>query len=99
MAASIGLAQDGPYKVQKTAKVGGAGSNLVVMFDRETLAVIKTIEVQGNPDGYLYDPFNDRIYVLSHSKPHATRINAADGAIVGTIDDLGGAPEQAASDG
>ena len=159
MVASIGLAQDGPYKVQKTAKVGGDGgfdyvtadaagrrlyvgrsanpgrvtvfnldtlekvgevpntlrvhgataspkshhgfasSNPVVMFDTKTLATIKTIEVKGNPDGYLYDTFNDRVYILSHSKPHATAINAADGTVVGTIDDLGGAPEQAATDG
>ena len=159
MVASIGLAQDGPYKIQKVAKVGGDGgfdyvtadaagrrlyvgrsanpgrvnvfnldtldavgtvadgnrvhgatvspksghgfssSNPVVMFDSKTLATIKTIEVKGNPDGYLYDAFNDRVYILSHSKPHATVINAADGAVLGTIDDLGGAPEQAATDG
>jgi len=36
--------------------------------------------------------------VLSHRAPNATVINASDGSIVGTID-LGGAPEQAASDG
>jgi len=159
MVASIGLAQDGPYKVQKVAKVGGDGgfdyvtadaagrqlyvarsgnpgrvmvynldtlaktgeipnamrthgatvspksghgfvsSNPVIMFDTKTLATIKTIEVKGNPDGYLYDSFNDRVYILSHQKPHATVIDAADGTVVGTIDDLGGAPEQAATDG
>jgi len=55
--------------------------------------------VKGSPDGYLYDAFNDHVYILSHQKPHATIINAADGAIVGTIEDLGGAPEQAATDG
>jgi hypothetical protein len=69
------------------------------MFDSKTLATIKTIDVKGNPDGYLYDPFNDRVYILSHSKPHATAINASDGSIAGTIDDLGGAPEEAATDG
>ena len=78
---------------------GFASGNPVVMFDTKTFATIKTIEVQGNPDGYLYDPYNDRVYILSHSKPNATVINAADGAVVGTIDDLGGAPEQAATDG
>ncbi len=78
---------------------GFASSNPVVMFDSKTLATIKTIEVKGNPDGYLYDAFNDRVYILSHAKPHATVINAADGTVVGTIDDLGGAPEQAATDG
>lgn len=78
---------------------GFASSNPVVMFDTKTFATIKTIEVKGNPDGYLYDSFNDRVYILSHSKPHATVIDAADGSVVGTIDDLGGAPEQAATDG
>ncbi len=153
----LASAQSGPYKVLKTAKVGGAGgfdyvyadaagrrlyvarsgptaritvfnldtlepageipgvsahgvvvsaksghgfasSKPVVMFDSKTLEVIKKIDVEGGPDGLLYDAFNDRVYVLSHRAPNATVINAADGAVVGTID-LGGAPEQAASDG
>lgn len=150
--------ENGPYKVLKTAKVGGAGgfdyvdndtagrrlyvarsgnpggritvfdldtlapvgeikdvsahgavvsvksghgftsSKPVVMFDSKTLAPIKTIEVAGNPDGMMYDAFNDRVWIFSHSLPHATAINAADGSIAGTLD-LGGMPEQAASDG
>ena len=165
LAAAIGItavaftafAQDGPYKVLKTVKVGGAGgfdyvyadeagrklyiarsgptpritvfnldtlepvgeipnasahgaavstksnhgfatSKPVVMWDAKTLATIKTIEVEGNPDGLLHDPFNDRVYIFSHRAPNATVINAADGAVLGTID-LGGAPEQAATDG
>jgi len=77
---------------------GFASSKPVVMFDSKTLAPIKSIDVDGNPDGLFYDSFNDRVYVLSHSAPNATVINAADGSIAGTID-LGGAPEQAASDG
>src|SRR6266436_178720 len=40
----------------------------------------------------------ERIYVFSHSQPNATVIEGKDGSIVGTID-LGGGPEQAASDG
>ena len=73
-------------------------SKPIVMFDSKTLAMIKTIDVQGNPDGILFDPFNERIYDLSHSAPNVTVINAKDGSIVGTID-LGGMPEQAVSDG
>jgi DNA-binding beta-propeller fold protein YncE len=76
---------------------GFASSNPVAMFDTKTLALIKTIPVQGNPDGILADPFNQRIYIWSHRAPNATVINAVDGSIVGTID-LGGAPEQAATD-
>jgi DNA-binding beta-propeller fold protein YncE len=155
--ASIGLAQQGPYKVLKTARVGGDGgfdyvyadadgrrlyiprtgnparvtvfnldtqesvgeiantnargaavdpksghgfasSKPVAMWDTKTLAPIKTIDVQGGPDGILFDPFNQRVWVFSHSAPNATVINAVDGSVVGTVD-LGGAPEQAVTDG
>jgi outer membrane protein assembly factor BamB len=155
--AGLAAAQDGPYKVLKTAKVGGAGgfdyvnadeagrklyvarsgtgaritvfdldtlapageipdvgahgavisaksghgfasSKPITMFDSKTLAVIKKIDVDGAPDGMMYDAFNDRVWVLSHRAPHVTLINASDGSIAGTID-LGGAPEQAVSDG
>jgi DNA-binding beta-propeller fold protein YncE len=77
---------------------GFCSSKPVVMWDTKTLATIKTIDVQGNPDGILFDPFNERVYVFSHSAPNATVINAKDGSVVGTID-LGGAPEQAVTDG
>jgi DNA-binding beta-propeller fold protein YncE len=77
---------------------GFATSKPVVMWDTRTLKVIKTIDVQGGPDGILFDPFNQRVYVFSHRGPNATVIDAKDGSIVGTID-LGGAPEQAVTDG
>jgi DNA-binding beta-propeller fold protein YncE len=157
-ATALSLFAQGPYKVLKTAKVGGAGgfdyvyadsagrrlyiprtgnpearitvfnldtlesvgeipetsargaavdpksnhgfvtSKPVVMFDSKTLAVIKKIDVEGGPDGILFDPFNERTYIWSHSAPNATVINSKDGSIAGTID-LGGAPEQAVTDG
>jgi DNA-binding beta-propeller fold protein YncE len=156
-AAAASLFAQGPYKVLKTVKVGGAGgfdyvyadssgrrlyiprtgqgaritvfnldtlepageigetsargaavdpksnhgfvtSKPVVMFDSKTLAVVKKIEVEGGPDGILFDPFNQRTYIWSHSAPNATVIDAKDGSVVGTID-LGGAPEQAVTDG
>lgn len=75
-----------------------SSSSPVVMWDTKTLATLKTIEVQGRPDGILFEPATERIYVFSHSQPNATVIDAKDGSVVGTID-LGGAPEQAASDG
>jgi DNA-binding beta-propeller fold protein YncE len=148
---------DGPYKVLKTAKVGGAGgfdyvfadsdgrrlyiartgsaprinvynldtlepvgeipttnshgavidpkshhgfasSKPVLMFDSVSLEHIKTIDVQGNPDGMLFDPTDQRVYVLSHAAPHVTAIDAKDGSVLGTVD-IGGMPEQAVSDG
>src|SRR4051812_21684969 len=77
---------------------GFSSSSPVVMWDTKTLETIKTIDVKGRPDGIVFEPATERIYVLSHSQPNATVINAKDGSVAGTID-LGGAPEQAASDG
>lgn len=77
---------------------GFASSKPVTMFDTKTLAVIKKIEVQGSPDGLLYDSFNDRVWILSHPSPNVTVLDAKDGSVIGTID-LGGAPEQGQSDG
>lgn len=77
---------------------GFGSSKPIAMWNSKTLAPIKTIDVEGNPDGLLYEPFKDQVWVLSHRAPNATVINAADGSIVKTID-LGGAPEQAVSDG
>lgn len=77
---------------------GFASSKPVAMWDTKTLKLIKKIDVQGNPDGILGDPFNQRIYVLSHAAPHVTVIDAKTGDVLGTLD-LGGAPEQAATDG
>ncbi|MEI9980995.1 MAG: hypothetical protein WDN23_18710 [Edaphobacter sp.] len=77
---------------------GFGSSKPVVMWDAKSLATIKTIDVQGGPDGIVGDAWNGRVYVFSHSAPNATVIDAKDGSIAGTID-LGGAPEQAVSDG
>jgi DNA-binding beta-propeller fold protein YncE len=77
---------------------GFASSKPMAMWDSNTLKVIKTIDVQGNPDGILFDAYKDRVYVLSHSAPNVTVVDGNDGSVVGTID-LGGAPEQGAGDG
>ena len=77
---------------------GFATSKPVTMFDSKTFAILKKIDVQGNPDGYLNDAYNHHFYVLSHSAPNITVLDDKDGSILGTID-IGGAPEQAATDG
>ena len=77
---------------------GFATSKPVTMFDAKTFAILKKIDVDGNPDGYLNDPYNHHFYILSHSAPNITVLDDKDGAILGTID-IGGAPEEAATDG
>ena len=77
---------------------GFATSKPATMFDSKTFAILKKIDVQGNPDGYLNDVYNHHFYILSHSAPNITVLDDKDGSILGTID-IGGAPEQAATDG
>jgi DNA-binding beta-propeller fold protein YncE len=77
---------------------GFSSSKPVLMWDAATLKPIKTIDIDGKPDGIFADSFNDRVYILSHVAPNVTVIDAKDGSVLGTFD-LGGAPEQAASDG
>ena len=77
---------------------GFATSNPVTMFDAKTFAVLKKVDVQGHPDGYLNDPYNHHFYILSHAEPNITVLDDTDGSILGTIN-IGGAPEQAATDG
>ena len=41
-----------------------ATSKPVTMFDSKTFAILKKIDVQGNPDGYLNDAYNHHFYIL-----------------------------------
>jgi hypothetical protein len=84
--------------VDTSTEHGFATSKPVTMFDSQTFAILKKIDVQGNPDGYLNDAYNHHFYVLSHSEPNITVLDDKDGSILGTIN-IGGAPEQAATDG
>jgi len=70
----------------------------LTMWDTTSLKVIKTFDIPGRPDGIMFDPYNERVWVLSHTPPDATVIDAKEGAVIGTVA-LGGGPEQAVSDG
>src|SRR6516164_1769312 len=63
---------------------GFCSSSPVVMWDTKTLATIKTIDVQGRPDGITFEPLTERIYVFSHSAPNVTVIDGQEGKVVGT---------------
>jgi hypothetical protein len=97
-AGAIANVSAGGATVDPKSHHGFSTTKPITMWDASTLKVIKTIDVEGRPDGILCDPFNERVWVLSHQPPHATVIDAKEGTVVGTLD-LGGAPEQAVSDG
>jgi len=77
---------------------GFSSSKPIGMFDTQTMQKIKSIDVQGRPDGILLEPFTGRVFIFSHQAPSITMIDPKDGSVVGTID-VGGAMEQAQSDG
>jgi DNA-binding beta-propeller fold protein YncE len=67
----------------------------VTVFDTKTLAVIKTVKLEGGTDAILYDPFTKRVFPMNEK---ITVINAETADVAGTVD-LGGDPEAAVSDG
>jgi DNA-binding beta-propeller fold protein YncE len=80
---------------------GFTSSKPVSMFDTKTMKLIKTIDVNPpnfQPDGILFDAFNERVYVFSHPTKDAMVIDAKDGTVLGNVD-LGGVPEEGVPDG
>jgi DNA-binding beta-propeller fold protein YncE len=77
---------------------GFSSGQKIGMFDTETMTKIKDIDVQGRPDGILLEPFTGNVFIFSHQSPSITMIDPKEGAVAGTID-VGGAMEQAQSDG
>lgn len=77
---------------------GFASSKPLTMFDSTNTASLKSITVDGNPDGLTLDAAAHRVYVLSHAAPNITAINTADGSVLGTVN-FDAAVEETASDG
>ena len=84
--------------IDPKSKHGFTSSKPVVMWNTTTSEMIKTIDVKGDPRRIFFDPLTERVFVLSGTVPNGTVLDGKDGSIVGTLD-LGGLPEQAASDG
>ena len=60
--------------------------------------VVGTIDVGSRPDGIIFDPYSERVWIFSKTPPYATVVDAKAGQpLLGTLD-LGGGPEQAVSD-
>jgi DNA-binding beta-propeller fold protein YncE len=76
---------------------GFASSKPITMFDSTNMTPLKSIAVDGNPDGLSLDAHAHRVYVLSHSAPNITVLNTADGTVLGTAN-LDAAVEETVSD-
>jgi len=78
--------------------ISAGKADAAVAFDLKTLKPLGQIKVGKKPDAIIYEPLTKRIYVMNGDSDDITVLNAADGAVVGTIA-LGGGPEFAVSDG
>lgn len=71
----------------------------VTIFDLHTYGVIGRVLVTGrDPDAIVYDSVSRRVFTMNGGSDNATAIDAASGAVAGTIA-LGGRPEFAVADG
>ncbi len=77
---------------------GFSSSKPLTMFDSTNTSLLKSITVDGNPDGLSLDAPAHRVYVLSHSAPNITAINTEDGSVIDTVN-LDAAVEESKSDG
>ncbi|HME98999.1 MAG TPA: YncE family protein, partial [Terriglobia bacterium] len=75
---------------------GDAGQ--VIVFDLKTFKKVGEIKADKDADSILYDPASKRIFVFNGSPKSSTVIDPAKGTVIATIP-LGGAPEQAVTDG
>jgi len=78
--------------------VSNGREGTVSIFDLKTLATTSKVRVGDNPDAILYDPATKRVFTFNGRSQDSTAIDAASGAVLGTIK-LDGKPEFAASDG
>ncbi len=77
--------------------VSNGREGTVTIFDLKSLKVLGKITVGENPDAILYDPASKRVFTFNGRSHDATAIDAAKGAVVGTIK-LDGKSEFAVSD-
>lgn len=78
--------------------ISAGRGNFALAFDLKTLKALGKVNTDANPDAIIYDGATKRVFTFNGRGKNTTAINAADGAVVGTLA-LGGKPEFAAADG
>ena len=73
--------------------------NKVSMFDTDTLALIKKIDVGKAPDGIYYEPVTKRVFTNNHGTHDISAIDAKTGEVVGTVKAAGDGESAVVADG
>ena len=77
---------------------GSRAKKAVLVFDLESLAVMKTLPADEDTDGAIYDPASHRVFVVEGDPAAATVIDTDNDTVVKQLP-LGGKPEFAVTDG
>ncbi len=96
-----GLKQDHGVAIAKEfgrGFISDGAQGKVIIFDLKTLKVTGESKADNDADSVVYDPASKRVFAQDGDPHTSTVIDAASGAVVGTVE-LGGAPEFAVVDG
>ncbi len=82
----------------KFGYISDGGGNVVVVFDRSSLATVTTIPAGTNPDGIVFEPATQTVWAFNGRSKDVTVIDGARHTVLATIP-LPGKPEFPAVDG
>jgi YVTN family beta-propeller protein len=82
----------------KYGYISDGGANVVVVFDRASLATVASIPAGTNPDGIVFEPKTKTVWAFNGRSSNATVIDTAERKVVATIA-LSGKPEFPVADG
>lgn len=86
------------FAVGGNGYISDGGGNQVVVFDRKTFKVIRTVPAGTNPDGILYEPVTRTVWAFNGRSHNATVIDTKDHKVLATLE-LPGKPEFPVADG
>lgn len=82
----------------KTGYISDGAGNAIVVFDRSSMAVKKTVPAGTNPDGIAFEPVTGTVWAFNGRSKDVSILDAASNQIVATIQ-LPGKPEFPRADG
>ncbi len=82
----------------KVGYISDGGGNAVVVFDRQSFAVLASIPVGTNPDGMAYEPVTKTVWAFNGRSKNVSVVDTKTRSVVATID-VPGKPEFPQVDG
>lgn len=83
---------------KKTGYISDGGANAIVVFDRASLSIEKTVAAGANPDGIAFEPATATVWAFNGRSKDVSVMDASSDQIIATIP-LPGKPEFPRADG